>query len=133
MSYAKSTIIPSFDPDLHNEIAVGLVLKLDPEVLKNTGGKCRCKPAFWVIEPHFFYCSEMVEAANESLWLPLFSRDGYNRKPLEGKKRGHPKWVNVPSYEYPEQVWVLTPKAICLAAGWANDPTRKGNRNTVIF
>jgi hypothetical protein len=133
MNYAKSPVIPSYDPDLHDEIAVGLVLKLDPAVLKTTGGKCRCKPAFLVVEPHYFYCREIIEAANESLWMPLYSRDGVNRKLLQGKKYGHPKWVNVTSFEHVDQVWVLTPKAVCLAAGSANDPTRKGNRNIVIF
>lgn len=120
----------SYDKDILNEIAVGLVLHLDPDALEREGGKYTCAPDFRVQGQHFFLC--VAVNGGMSRWLPLYTNLREGRQLLDQKaKKGHPKWLQGQHCWYGAQVWEASAKAIYLAAARGHDKTRKGNRNTI--
>lgn len=119
-----------YDTDIRNDIAVGMVLHLDPDVLEKEGGTFTCDPAFRVQGQHFFVCVSVNGDA--SRWLPLYTNPGDGRALLDPKaKKGHPKWQQGQHFWHEEQVWEAGANAIYLAAGRAHDKSRKGTRNTI--
>ncbi|WP_287369836.1 hypothetical protein [Thauera sp.] len=119
-----------YDKDIPNDIAVGMVLHLDPDVLEKEGGTFTCSSAFRVQGQHFFVCVSVN--GGKSRWLPLYTNPGDGRTLLDPKaKEGHPKWQQGQHFWHEAQVWEAGANAIYLAAGRAHDKSRKGTRNTI--
>jgi len=120
----------TYDKNLTKDIAVGLVLHLDPDRLEKDGGTYNCPPETRVQGQHFFLCVEVNE--DQSKWLPLFTNAGPGRIALttEGRE-GHEKWVDGTFHYHPGQVWSAPSKAVANAAMRAHDKSRRGSRNTL--
>ncbi|MFB3301883.1 hypothetical protein [Pseudomonas sp. AMR01] len=119
-----------YDSDLPADIAVGLVLHLDPPVLESEGGTYTCNPTVRVQDQHFFVC--IAVNTNTSRWLPLYTEPGEGRTNIAStRKHGHKKWTEGPTYWHKDQVWEATSHAVYLAAGRAHDKSRKGSRNYI--
>ena len=118
-----------YDQDILAEIDAGLVLHLDPDVLEKEGSTYKCKREHRVQGVHLFLC--LGKAPNESFWTPLYSREGNGRVILNtAAKRGHANWRARTSYVQEDEIWFIKrPHAVYLAAGKAEDKSRKGNRN----
>lgn len=119
-----------YDKYLLNEIAVGLVLHLDPDRLEADGASYNCPAEARVRGQHLFLCVAINDA--QSQWLPLFTNAAPGRVALssEGRK-GHGKWVDGDFHYHPGQVWTGSAKAIANAAARANDKSRRGRRSTL--
>ena len=116
------------DPDLEADIAVGLVLHLDPKELTIRGATYTCDPTHRVQGQHFFLCVSVNGA--QSRWLPLFTRSGTGRHSLaRGSRTGHAKWTGGSFHYRPGQVWSASSAAVVKAAARAHDKTRRGSRN----
>ncbi|HDR9098760.1 TPA: hypothetical protein QDB15_005355 [Burkholderia vietnamiensis] len=119
-----------YDGEILNDIAVGLVLHLDPDVLEQKGGTYTCEPALRVQGQHFFVCISVD--GNTSRWLPLYSNEGDGRTLVEpNAKKGHAKWQQSICYWHKDQIWEASGDAVYWAAGRAHDKSRKGTRNTL--
>lgn len=131
MSTANLLLLIGCDQDIVSDIKPGLVLFLDPEDLKKAGGRCSGKPEFHVREPHLFLCLEVIK--DEAFWTPLYSRSSNCRVLLDNnEKRGHSNWRRHTSYVNLDEKWVLSTRAVCIAAARSNDKSRKGKRNIYL-
>lgn len=111
-----------------SEIASGIVLHMDPDVLVRAGASYTCEPDRRVLGPHSFLCL----AANEvkGAWVPLFSRPAHERVAISRAGRtGDQSWRLGTYYFHPGQVWVAPHSAVIDAAVAGGDRTRPGNRN----
>ena len=119
-----------YDPDLVQDIVVGLSLHLDPQRLEQEGALCTDPPGVRVEGQHFFLCIET--SGDTSKWVPLFTAANAGRLPLPKVGRaGHPKGVNGTVHYHTAQVWSASAQAVANAAARAHDKTRRGTRNTL--
>lgn len=119
-----------YDPDLIQDIAVGLSLHLDPQRLEQEGALCTDPPGVRVEGQHFFLCIEV--SGNTSKWVPLFTAANAGRLPLpETGRAGHSKWVRGTFHYHTAQVWSASAQAVANAAARAHDKSRRGTRNTL--
>jgi hypothetical protein len=131
MSTANLLLPIGYDQDIVSDIKPGLVLFFDPEDLKKAGGRCSRKPEFHVREPHLFLCLEAIK--DEAFWTPLYTRSSNCRVLLDNdEKRGHSRWLRRTSYANLDEKWVLSTRAVCVAAARSNDKSRKGKRNIYL-
>lgn len=115
---------------LSEEIALGLVLHLDPDALEAEGGTFTGPVSARVLGPHFFLCVDVDQEARSGSWVPLFSEQGAGRAAIDkASAYGHPKWTSGESYYHPDQVWSATHASVVVAAG--RDLSRPGARNGI--
>lgn len=113
-----------------NEVTVGLVLHLNPDVLLAQGGYCSCTEDRRVRGNHWFVCVSVVGA--QAQWCPLYSRDGIGRFALPAAGRsGHPNWVSSRCFFHPAQVWSASFEAVRAAALAGNDLSTRQCRNRI--
>lgn len=116
------------DSELLNDIAVGLVLHLDPKRLLGAGAQVTGPAATWVQGHHFFLCIEVE--AKRTKWLPLYSGAGDKRVPLSADGRsGHEKWTSGTFHYHPAQVWSASRHAVVRAAHDGGDMSTSSARN----
>ena len=113
------------------EIAIGLVLHLDPEVLLLHGATYSCAEAFRVKGAHFFVC--VAAAGVKQRWVPLYSKTGPGRRAIPTSSlRGHAKWTGLGEIHWhPSQVWEASIEAIQAASKAALDQSTFGARNSI--
>jgi hypothetical protein len=115
---------------LDGEIAVGLVLHLDPDRLLADGGTCTCGDKERVQGPHFFACVSRDPKSKTGVWVPFFGDTGTDRVEVAAsEKTGHPKWTKGVTYYHPTQTWTVPDAAIEPAARAGKDASRQGSRN----
>src|SRR5437016_4897991 len=103
-----------FDPNLAADIAVGIVVHLDPDRLLQEGATHTADDATRVQGQHFFLCIEAGPGV--SRWVPLFTNNNPGRVELPQQGRsGHYKWVQGTFHLHPAQVWSASPAAIANA------------------
>jgi hypothetical protein len=113
-----------------DEIAPGLVLHLDPNVLEAQGSTFTGATATRVRGPHFFICVGLDDTAGAGTWVPLFSEQGVGRVAIDKTTAyGHPKWKGGDSYCHPAQVWTATHAAVAAAAQAGGDLSKPNSRN----
>ncbi|MGH3119111.1 MAG: hypothetical protein ACRDQ2_18740 [Gaiellales bacterium] len=114
-----------------DEIVLGLVLHLDPDVLEAQGSTVTGPSATRVRGPHFFMCVGLGDTPSAGgTWLPLFSEQGVGRVAVDKTTAyGHPKWKDGDSYYHPAQVWTATHGAVATAAQAGGDLSKPGSRN----
>ena len=117
---------------LLTEIAVGLALHLDPEVLLLKGASSTGNESTRVRGLHFFVCVAHDLSTKQGRWIPAFGSDGPARILIpKERKVGHEKWRSDATCVHPSQVWDVPDSAIAEAAHAANDLSRQGRRNRV--
>ena len=107
------------------EIDRGLVMRFDPEKLRERGAAPTCPPVHAVQGAHYFVC--LGRCGVWSVWVPAFSRHRPGRTPL-GYKGGSRDWTDQPSFVDLEQLWVV-PDEVLAPASAGVDRTVRGNRN----
>ncbi len=110
------------------DIAVGLALFVDPEVLAARGATWTGEETDRIRDPHYFLC--LSKGKDEARWLPLFSSVRFDRLPLEAAKTGHPAWTGKTSYYDPNQLWTVRHHVMLAAAEAAGDATGPWDANT---
>lgn len=119
-----------FDEHLATDVAVGLVVHLDPDRLLQEGATHTADEVTRVQGQHFFLCIEVGEGF--SRWVPLFSNSTPGRVELSQQGRsGHQKWIEGKFHLHPTQVWSASPTVIVNAAARAHDKSRRGSRNAI--
>ena len=117
------------DPVADDEISRGLVLHLDPDELEVTGATFSCAEPLRVQGNHFFACIDVLDT-EISLWVPLYTKAGPGRVPIDtAGSSGHPKITAGTIHYHPEQVWTATPAQVREAARSGGDLSRVGSRN----
>ncbi len=88
------------------EVRPGLAAFIDPEIWLEHGGECLAPPWYRIKGPHYFVC--LVALKWTSVWTALTSKPRYGQR-LEissDEKRGHPVWVETPTFvAHPNQTW----------------------------
>ncbi len=113
-----------------HEIQDGIVLHLDPDELEAEGAVCTNDESARVQGSHFFVCIASDQESGN--WVPLFTSAGPSRTPVPpDEKRGHPKWIESPTYFHRQQVWQAPHAAVVAAAIAGGDLSRPGERNTL--
>ena len=114
-------------PHGHQGLFPGLVLHLDPDVLRREGALCEGDE---VEGDHFFLCVSVEPDRDETFWVPLSSkaRDGRVLLPST-TKRGDHSWVRRPTYAVGDQLWLATSMAVFEAARVARQYSCGGARN----
>ena len=116
-------------PSSIGELFPGLVLFVDPAVLRLEGALCQ---GHQVRDDHYFLCVLVDEESGETFWIPLSSKPRHNRLPISGcEKHGHPDWVGTRTHAVVDQIWLARPAVVWEAARVALDQSRAGVRNTV--
>jgi len=113
------------------EIDVGLVLHLDPDVLEDEGAVYLCSPDLRVRGGHFFLCIAADDSNGE--WIPLYENPGPGRVevPADGR-RGHPKWTCGTCHLHIDQIWQASHTAVARAALAGGDLSQAGARNELL-
>jgi len=107
----------------------GLVLHLDPDVLRLEGAQCE---GHGVRGDHYFLCVSADPESDESSWIPLSSKPGVGRLLVPAcVKAGHCSWVRRPTYAVSHQLWLASSAAVFEAARVGLDQSRGGARNRV--
>lgn len=107
------------------EVTRGLVMRFDPDRLREAGAAPDRPPDRAVRGPHYFVC--VSRCGPWSVWVPAFSRYLPGRIRV-GYKAGNADWVAQPSYVDLEQMWIVPD--VALGPGSAGvDRTQRGNRN----
>ncbi len=74
-------------------------------------------------EDHFFVCIDVI--GDDSYWIGASSKFEFGRLPLAiDEKKGHPKWVNTPTFAVVTSVWRCSTRAVELASRAAGDCSR---------
>lgn len=111
-----------------DEIEVGLVLRLDPDVLEQAGGTYTGNAFVRVQGWHLFLCIEAF--AERARWIPLFSRSSTHRSALPKRGRsGHEPWLSGTFNYHYGQIWSAPHSAVVDAAEAGRDPSTPGGRN----
>ncbi|MDR3592138.1 MAG: hypothetical protein P4N41_20970 [Negativicutes bacterium] len=92
------------------EVAIGLVVHLNPEILKVLGGSLvKCAPGSEVKDNHYFLIVDVNSEKNECTAFPLYSqkKDIRDRvcleEPFKSGKADH--WIGIPSFYFKWQFW----------------------------
>jgi hypothetical protein len=115
---------------LDAEIAVGLVLHLDSDVLVAKGATHSCSEAMRVRGGHFFACVEHDPKTKRGKWVPFYSDGGTDRIEVSvGDRSGHGKWTEPTCHFFTGQWWDVPDSVVELAARAGRDASRQGGRN----
>ena len=117
------------------EIRPGLVVHLDPALLRAQGGSETNAQRDEtgdraVTEPHDFLVLEVDRAAGTCLAVPLYSRSAPGSQPLRESEKGGPTehWVGVETFFSRWQHWRIPLSAIPAAS--ASDDSEPADRRT---
>ncbi|GFE94612.1 hypothetical protein [Acetobacter persici] len=93
-----------------DEIIRGIVIHLDPKILKNIGGcEATIKPGHQVLDVHYFLVVDVKREENYCIAMPLFSEGGKDRQILNNylKSGMSENWINQYSYLFRWQTWKI--------------------------
>ena len=121
------------------EVQAGIVLFVDPEVIKGSfgfSGLLNPDPTLedsrlgTILAAGDRYFAVVWRDGDVVSIAPLYSQHRAGRLPVDAKV-GHPSWVDHPTYYDPRQVWVATADAVVEAATKGGDLSSSRCRNRV--
>ncbi|MEO7199750.1 MAG: hypothetical protein ABIY56_05985 [Dokdonella sp.] len=108
----------------------GLVLRMDPIMLRQQGARCTRDLDTMTSAQHNFVCIEAD--AKGAWWLPLSAAAQVGSVEIPASaKSGDRRWVDGPAYYLPDQCWYAPHKAAQMAATAAHDRSDAKNANTI--
>lgn len=117
------------------DVRPGLVLRLDPSVLRAEGGSETNAQRDEtgdraVAEPHYFLVLEVDDAAGKCLAVPLYTKSAPGSQPLRESEKGGPAdgWMGEETFFSRWQHWRIPLSAIPAAS--AGDDSEPANRRT---
>jgi hypothetical protein len=112
------------------DIAPGLVLHLQPDVLMAKGGRFVADREQRIMGRHYFVCLAVENGTGT--WAPATTKDGPGHVPLDkAGATGMPTWVNTPSYLSMDGMLTAPHEAVAVAALAGHDLSKPGRRNRI--
>ena len=96
MTTLKQRDLDSYE-QVKSEIKRGLVLRLDPEKMKQWGATCKTERDYQIRGPHYFACIGIGYTNDLSFWVPMSSRD--NGKEDKWYRRAYVEYGDKWGYE----------------------------------
>jgi hypothetical protein len=117
-----------------SEVVAGLVVHLDPAVLRSEPGCSTTAPVLGsvdraVLDSHFFLVLHVDEVDGAALAVPLYSHCASGSERLDESKKGGKAstWLGAASFYSPKQYWWIPPQHLQRAA-YADDSTASDRR-----
>ncbi|MFT8732699.1 MAG: hypothetical protein ABF752_12605 [Acetobacter fabarum] len=93
-----------------DEVIKGIVIHLDPTILKNIGGcEATTKTGHEVSDAHYFLVIDVDRVNNYCIAMPLFSERGKDRQILNNSLKSgmSENWIDKHSYLFRWQTWKI--------------------------